>query len=201
MLINDETSRPPLAREARLPDCMRHHMTELTLEGSALTRQTASTPVMLDFIMQPQQQNNWCWSAVAVSMGNYYKTGNWTQCGVASEQLDRECCKRPRPCDVPSTLDRALKITRTFSEMVLTRLQPDAVERQINMGRPVGLRCAWNGGGAHFMAIYGYDNSYIMVADSIYGYSLNFIYAFPVLYNGGGTWTHSYFTCNTLENA
>lgn len=202
MLMNDKTSHPPARREISLPACMKRYMTELTLDNRTLTRQAATRAQgKLNFTIEPQVQSNWCWSAVAVSIGNYYKTGSWTQCGVASAHLDRECCKQPRPCNIPSNLDGALKITRSFSGMLLTRLQPDVIEQQIRLGRPIGLRCAWNGGGAHFMVIYGFDNSHVMIADSIYGDTVHFIYSFPLLYNGGGTWTHTYLTCNTLEGA
>lgn len=201
MLINDEIRRPPAGRETALPECMKPHLTELTAKRLTSTQQLATrAQVKLDFTIEKQVQSNWCWSAVAVSVGNYYKTGSWTQCGVASAHLDRECCQQPRPCNIASNLDGALKITRSFSSMLLARLQPDVMEQQIRQGRPIGLRCAWQGGGAHFMVIYGFNDAYIMVADSIYGYSLNFIYSFPLLYNGGGSWTHTYFTRNTLEN-
>ncbi|MFP3701248.1 hypothetical protein SB758_37840, partial [Burkholderia sp. SIMBA_013] len=73
-------------------------------------------------------------------------------------------------------------------------MQMPAIDNQLGMGRPVGLRCAWYGGGAHFLTIYGSDGGYILVADSIYGYSTRALNSFPGSYNGGGNWTHTYFT-------
>ena len=57
----------------------------------------------LNFSMQKQTQTNWCWAAVSASVGNYYGTGNWTQCGVASTQLDRNCCSQPGPSSAGSS--------------------------------------------------------------------------------------------------
>jgi hypothetical protein len=39
-------------------------------------------PVNLPFTAQTQTRCNWCWAAVATSVGLFYGTGNWTQCGV-----------------------------------------------------------------------------------------------------------------------
>lgn len=149
----------------------------------------------LNFSVQPQTQSNWCWAALSASVGNYYGTGSWTQCGVANAELGRNsCCSQPGPCNVYGYLDSALRTTRSYGGMRENRMQMPAIENQLGMGRPVGLRCAWYGGGAHFLTIYGTDGSYILVADSIFGYSTRALNSFPGSYNGGGNWTHTYFT-------
>lgn len=44
------------------------------------------TPVNLQF--GAQLQTNWCWAAVAKSVGPFYGTGNRTQCRVATNQAN-----------------------------------------------------------------------------------------------------------------
>ncbi|QXI13480.1 papain-like cysteine protease family protein [Pseudomonas zeae] len=176
-----------------LPRCLAGHLLDPQLVEAA-EQLSALAAGSLNFNMQKQTQTNWCWAAVSASVGNYYGTGNWTQCGVASTQLDRNCCNQPGPCNVYGYLDSALQTTRSYNGMNQGSLQMSAIQNQINMGRPVGLRCAWYGGGAHFLTIYGTNGDYVLVADSIYGYSTRALNAFPRAYNGGGNWTHTYFT-------
>ena len=180
-----------------LPRCLASHLLDPQLvEVEAAEQLSALAAGSLNFNMQKQTQTNWCWAAVSASVGNYYGTGtgNWTQCGVASTQLDRNCCNQPGPCNVYGYLDSALQTTRSYNGMNQGSLQMSAIRNQISMGRPVGLRCAWYGGGAHFLTIYGTNGDYVLVADSIYGYSTRALNAFPRAYNGGGNWTHTYFT-------
>ncbi|MGL4861145.1 MAG: papain-like cysteine protease family protein [Enterobacteriaceae bacterium] len=179
-----------------LPNCLADNQLDPQL-SDVMTRTTraAARSTRLNFTMQKQSQTNWCWAAVATSVGNFYGTGLWTQCAVANDQLKRTtCCSQPGPCNVYGYLDAALRTTRSFSSMRSGSLAMSSINSQINQGRPVGLRCAWNGGGAHFLAIYGTDGDYILVADSIYGYSTRALSTFPASYNSGGKWTHTYFT-------
>src|SRR5471032_628587 len=181
---------------AGMPLCMADHLldphlADVEVDAEHALRASAS----LNFNMQPQTQSNWCWAAVSSSVGNYYGTGSWTQCGVANAELGRNsCCNQPGPCNVYGYLDSALQTTRSFNGMNQGSLQLSAIENQINMGRPVGLRCAWYGGGAHFLTIYGTNGNYLQIADSIYGYSTRALNSFPGSYNGGGNWTNTYFT-------
>ena len=77
----------------------------------------------------------------------------------------------------------------------------DQLETQINLGYPMCVRVAWNGGGAHFLAMTGYsypDNDpsdvTVYLEDSIYGNTSMPFTDFPAHYHGGGTWTHTYYT-------
>lgn len=166
---------------ATLPRCLTGHLLNphlVDVESAAPLNALAAAS--LNFTMQPQTQTNWCWAAVSASVGNYYGTGSWTQCGVATAALDRNCCNQPGPCNVYGYLDSALRITRSFNGMNQGSLQMPAIQNQINMGRPIGLRCAWYGGGAHFLTIYGTNGNYVLIADSIYGYSTRALNSFPV---------------------
>ncbi|MDB4914150.1 MAG: hypothetical protein JWM95_1794 [Gemmatimonadetes bacterium] len=159
---------------------------------------------LLPPFMQPQQQSNWCWSADGTSVGLFFQTGAWTQCGTACGCLGRtDCCNSPcpGPCNVYGYLDQSLRFTQSFNSMMGGTATAAQIQTQINMGYPVCVRVAWNGGGAHFLAITGY--SYpdsnpsaftIYLQDSIYGGSSVLLTDFPSSYHGGATWTHTYYT-------
>jgi len=185
----------PSSTPQALPQCLAGTLLDPQLsEADPHAEAAPQAAARLNFSVQPQTQSNWCWAALSASVGNYYGTGSWTQCGVASTQLNRNCCSQPGPCNVYGYLDSALQTTRSYNGMNQGSLQMSAIQNQINMGRPVGLRCAWYGGGAHFLTIYGTNGNYVLVADSIYGYSTRALSSFPGSYNGGGNWTHTYFT-------
>lgn len=190
------TTLTPTGNPQALPQCLAGTLIDPQLaEIDPRAEAAPKAGARLNFSVQPQTQSNWCWAALSASVGNYYGTGSWTQCGVANAELGRNsCCSQPGPCNVYGYLDSALRTTRSYGGMRENRMQMPAIENQLGMGRPVGLRCAWYGGGAHFLTIYGTDGSYILVADSIFGYSTRALNSFPGSYNGGGNWTHTYFT-------
>ena len=65
-----------------------------------------------------------------------------------------------------------------------------------DLGLPLGIRVAWSGGGAHFIAATGTeDNSLVWVSDC--GSGTTSLVDYNTLknsYRGSGSWTHSYFT-------
>ena len=72
-----------------------------------------------------------------------------------------------------------------------------AVDDEIDAGRPLGIRVAWSGGGAHFLVVIGYlegDTNYVAVDDPIYGKSDLTYATLETAYQGSGAWTHSYYT-------
>ncbi|MGE7957412.1 papain-like cysteine protease family protein [Pseudomonas sp. NPDC089530] len=195
MLTLEDTPFTRTGPAQALPRCLASHLLDAGLSEALDGAEHAALAARLNFNIQQQTQTNWCWAALSASVGLYYGTGTWTQCGVANAELGRNsCCSQPGPCNVYGYLDSALRTTRSFGGMNQGSLQMSAIENQINQGRPVGLRCAWFGGGAHFLAIHGTNGGYVLVADSIYGYSTRALNTFPRSYNGGGNWTHTYFT-------
>ncbi|RON11494.1 hypothetical protein BK659_01425 [Pseudomonas brassicacearum] len=196
MLLTEETQFKNSTTSEALPRCLSQHLINPELADIETSVEPAAfAAASLNFTMQRQTQTNWCWAAVSASVGNYYGTGSWTQCVVANDELDRNsCCNQPGPCNVYGYLDSALRTTRSFASMSQGSIQMNAIENQINMGRPIGIRVAWYGGGAHFLTFYGTNGNYVLVADSIYGYSTRALNTFPGSYNGGGNWTTTYFT-------
>lgn len=156
----------------------------------------------LAFTMQTQQQTNWCWAAVAASVAQYYDSGTgWTQCLVANEHWDRtDCCGSGAsgPCNQYGWLDRALTDVGHFDRIESGTSTFAVIDAEIAAGRPVGIRVAWNGGGAHFLAIIGtreWSPRYAAVDDSIYGKSDHTWEDLRTSYQGDGdSWTHTYFT-------
>jgi hypothetical protein len=164
--------------------------------------------VNITFQMQRQQQNNWCWSATSTSVELFYNSASaWTQCSVANSALGRnDCCGAGAggACNQPWYLDRALQLVNhlnVFSGGVIT---PDQIDGEMGQGRPVGVRTAWSGGGAHVLALSGrytmWDQSqsayinWVSVSDPWYGDSDVRYSTFQSSYQGSGTWTHTYTT-------
>jgi len=151
--------------------------------------------------MQAQTQTNWCWAATSTSVSHFYWLWSpWTQCKVANAELGRsDCCNSsvPGPCNVPWYLDKALTRTNNFVS-IMGQATFQQVRAEIDAGKPVGARIGWNGGGGHFMAIYGYSIvagvEYFDIDDPIYGKSHLMVSDFANNYQGSGSWTHTYFT-------
>jgi hypothetical protein len=156
--------------------------------------------VALPFNMQSQTQPNWCWAATSTSTSLFYNPASgWTQCKVASSELNQTCCTTPvpGPCNVPWYLDRALTRTRNFVSLT-GPVSFQAVEAELRAGRVLGARIGWHGGGGHFMVIYGCSTvagtQYLNIDDPIYGKSNPSFTTFSNNYQGAGSWTTTYYT-------
>jgi hypothetical protein len=165
------------------------------------TRWVLPTWDRLSFNMQHQQQANWCWAAVSTSVSHYYNPAStWTQCAVANDQLGRtDCCGAggSTSCNVYGFLDSALTTVGHLDHMVGSVASFQSVDDEVDAGRPIGIRVAWSGGGAHFLAIIGYLEdapNYVAVDDPIYGKSDLTYATLQTSYQGSGSWTHTYYT-------
>ena len=173
----------------RLPRCIRVRRIKLP---------TIACRNPLAFTMQHQEQTQWCWSATSVSVNLFYHPASgWTQCSCANATLGQTtCCTagNSAQCNTPFYLDLALKTVANFKSMSGVKAALSRVRTEIRQCRPLCLRIGWNGGGGHFVAVYGYSGTNINIGDPWYGDSVVSYGAFPSSYNGGGTWTHTYFT-------
>ncbi|HEU4905250.1 MAG TPA: papain-like cysteine protease family protein [Solirubrobacterales bacterium] len=157
----------------------------------------------LAFSVQPQQRTLWCWAAVAVSVADYYAPPtSWTQCSLASAQFgEADCCANgaSKSCNRVWRLDKALSDVGALSQMDSAPADsgglPAPVGREIDAGRPVGIRIGWDKGG-HFIVLDGYRDDGAMVAleDPLYGSSDLPTAILYRGYQGRGSWTHTYFT-------
>lgn len=157
----------------------------------------------LNFTMQQQQQSEWCWAAVSTSAALFYNPASpWTQCTLVNAQLNQTtCCQggSASPCNQPWFLESALQATGNLDHFSTGSEPLPSVENQIAKGAPLGVRIGWQGGGGHFIAVVGYDDSQpgaetVTVADPLYGPSIVSYSTFLNSYQGSGSWTHSYFT-------
>jgi peptidoglycan hydrolase-like protein with peptidoglycan-binding domain len=177
----------------------------VSLHAANATLETAvgleyATDFVLKFTMQQQEQSNWCWAAVSASVSLFYDPGSsWTQCGVANAQLSRtDCCGAGASgaCNVYGFLDQGLAEIGHFDHLQNGTTTFQALQSEIIASRPLGIRIAWQGGGAHFVAAIGAEgDDLVLVGDP--GSGTNSLVDYTTLqtnYNGSGSWTHSYFT-------
>ena len=134
--------------------------------------------VVLPFNMEAQTQSNWCWAATAKSVSHFYSgLSPWTQCKIAGKELTQTCCTSPVPsaCNIPWYLNKALDRTFNYVSMQSGTISWSEIKSQLDQGLVVGTRIGWNGGGGHFMVIYGvsrvFHNEYLYIDDPIYGNS------------------------------
>ena len=161
--------------------------------------------LVLGFNMEAQTQSNWCWAATSKSVSHFYSfLSPWTQCKVASKELNNTCCNTPVPsaCNVPWYLDKALTRTQNFVSIQGGTVSWNTIKSELENGLVVGARIGWNGGGGHFMVIHGVTRigatQYLHIDDPIYGKSFLTYNQFATNYQGSGSWTHTYFTKKKL---
>ncbi|HEY7200966.1 MAG TPA: papain-like cysteine protease family protein [Candidatus Dormibacteraeota bacterium] len=162
----------------------------------------------INFTIQHQEQTNWCWAGTSCSVECFYNPAStWTQCKIANSALGRtDCCGAGAggACNQGWYLDRALGIVNHMNVFSTGSISPDAIDGEMGQGRPVGVRTAWSGGGAHFLALRGrytlwdqatqsYPN-WVSAADPWYGNSEVLYNTFLNSYQGSGTWSHTYTT-------
>jgi hypothetical protein len=176
---------------------------------------SASKWTTVDFEIQYQQKTNWCWAALAVSVAKFYDTSfKHSQCDIANGELGRsDCCETSKddPCNVYGHLMSSLHRVEHFEEWHVRRpsksknLQEQIrryvqteIKQEIDDGRPLCGRIIWAGGGAHFLAIYGYatdsELSGVAIADPWWGLSDLDWEDFPIRYRTGAVYTDTYYT-------
>ncbi len=155
----------------------------------------------IGFSMQHQQQSNWCWAATATSVALFYHDWGWTQCQVANAELGRtDCCGAGAsgPCNVYGFLDRALTVVGHFDRWVGGVASIAEIQTEVTSARPLGIRVAWSGGGAHFLCIIGqYSDGgidFVTVDDPIFDRSDVNYATLQTAYQGTGAWTDTYYT-------
>ena len=202
----EQTSGPlPVAHHGMTSDTYQTLFNQLVGLGFRLTLVSgyaATQPVdaVLRFTMQQQQQSNWCWAATSVSIAKFYDPATtWTQCAMANGQLSRtDCCGAGAsgPCNVYGYLDGSLQRCGHLDHWASGTVPYAGVSGEMQAGRPLGIRVAWSGGGAHFIAATGVEEGGMVVVSDC-GSGSTSVVAYTTLqtaYNGSGTWTDSYYT-------
>jgi hypothetical protein len=168
------------------------------------------------FNMQTQDETDWCWAAVAVSINAYLDppadpmgAPTWTQPSLATEVLAQElqwnpavdCSADPTlACDRPAGLDDALSITGNLMPGGYRSncfLDFASLQAWMDQQLPVGARILWPGGGAHFVALSGYQvfasgEQKVVVQDPLYGPSIQDYSSLRGQYIYYGSWNDTY---------
>ena len=164
----------------------------------------AADKKVLDYVNHHQEQDNWCWAAVSLSVDEFYarQSGGattWSQCTIVNAELAQaDCCENgsERPCNRPWYVHRALARVRRFRRTLGRRLRLIETKIQVDADQPYAIRIGWHRGGGHFIAAYGYDatSRTLHIADPWFGDDIQDHDTFPRHYQGGGRWTHTYAT-------
>lgn len=163
----------------------------------------------MPFPMQTQQEDQWCWAAVAASVDTYFAPfASAPQCRIAAAVLGSgaDTCSNPQNHNKPGKLQDALYAIGRYRTTRLGALSFDDLRAEIDSGRPVCVRIAWSGGGAHFVVLSGYHESTttgvrtVDVSDPLYPNSTRLFEQFPSAYHGGGDWTATFFVNPTVRS-
>ncbi|MBW8804287.1 MAG: hypothetical protein JF587_10590 [Catenulisporales bacterium] len=156
------------------------------------------------FVMQHQEQTNWCWDAATVSVAKYYEPAStWTQCGLANITFTRnDCCVvagQASPCNWGQWPDGPLRTVKHLNQIVNNALTPVQLGAQIAKSAPVLCNIAWPGGGGHIVGLRGRSLvngvEHVSVGDPWTGDADWTYSAFQNNYaNAGGIWNVSYET-------
>jgi papain like cysteine protease AvrRpt2 len=185
-----------------LPKLLQETKQKIKFPAIAAMGGAPQSSATLPFSQQRQQQDQWCWAAVTVSVSLFYDAGTgWTQCSLVNAELSRvDCCSNgsSSACNKPSTLDAPLSRTGNLRGMNQTLAPFPDVVSEIGSKHPLGCRIGWALGGGHFVVVRGYsigaNGSWVNVADPFYGPSTYVYSVFCTSYRNSGKWTHSYFT-------
>ena len=170
-----------------------------------------SSGALTGFSMEIQKQDCWCSAAVSVSVANLYGATNWNQCVLAAKELNLDCCGADGPvkgnggCNRDWHLDTPLSRVGHFDRFNSSSAPFADIRGEINSGRTLCARIAWNGGGAHYVALGGWSidligTEFVEVYDPYYGDSQLLYSKFLSFYRPvGNAWTHSYFTRATMS--
>jgi hypothetical protein len=119
---------------------------------------------------ETQEQDSWCWAAVASSVSVYYtQSGNprqWWQCKLAASELHPQSTNLNQYCPAGQNANdgtQSLDLYKPLTDIKHLQGQPrlqvewDDIKREIDNGRPIGIHIAWDGGGDHYILVTGYD--------------------------------------------
>ncbi len=156
---------------------------------------------ILDFAMEIQEENNWCWAATGTSVSHFYsRHSNWTQCKIASAELGESCCNDPSICDEPWYLDSTLIRTGNFKRMLEGVITWQEIKDELVAERVLCAFIQWGESGevGHYVAIFGVEtkgrSKRVCIDDPIYGEKIMTYTRFRDNYRDLGSWTWTYFT-------
>jgi Papain-like cysteine protease AvrRpt2 len=164
---------------------------------------------VLDFRIEHQAQDQWCWAAVAASICRFYEDETvQTECGLANRFLSpgTDCCRdgKSDDCNIPFALDLVLNQLQHLVQPPRGVVAVEDLSREITVNqRPVALRIMFSDGfTAHFVVIIGCATEesgaqVVKVANpsDATGSVTSIEYSALVSdYRPGATWDQTYFT-------
>lgn len=177
--------------------------------GDTLSSETTPADATTTFRVRHQEQDNWCWAALAVSVEAFYtRTTPRTQCSLVNTTIGRtDCCERTpcAACNTSYSIGRGLSNLNCLNGSTIPNsISFSDVRTQIADSKPIGIRVLWAGGSTtvgHALSIYGYKTENLAaadvtidVSDPTHGLSTVKFARFPANYHGGVFWTHTYKT-------
>jgi hypothetical protein len=156
---------------------------------------------MAAFTIQKQQQSEWCWSAVAVTLDKYFNPASTlTQCQLADEVVTngagQKACQNPAGSNKPAELKLAIQKVNRLRLSVPEPLSFDQLCQEIDAGRPVAVAIEWESGGGHAVIVTGYQvlpsgACLVHVEDPLNPSSTVDFDEFANRYYGDGVWTET----------
>jgi hypothetical protein len=164
---------------------------------------------VLDFRIEHQAKDQWCWAAVAASICGFYRDEEvQTQCGLANRFLfpGEDCCQEgaSENCNIPFSLEIVLNQLRHLVQpkrgvVTFGDLDQEVTAKQ----RPVVIRIVFSDMlASHFLVVTGCametgGNQIVKVADPSEATGNMTSIAYSALvndYRPGATWDETYFT-------
>jgi hypothetical protein len=108
------------------------------------------------FPMEHQEEPDWCWNAVAVSVEHYFDPhSNLTQPEFAVKALKVPLAQANQPWYLYKALADINKLNGTPQGALAFA----DIQRELDANLPVCVQLDWNEGGSHFVVISGYGKS------------------------------------------
>lgn len=179
------------------------HPLNIVTDVAVLSAPEASQPPVqrwrrVNIPVQRQQQTNWCWAAVAVSIADFYGAAP-TQCAFVNTRLGRtDCCGAGAagPCNQTHSGRDAIDALGHLADWDASRPGQALIRAEIDANRPMAVRVEWAGGGAHLLVVDGYLENFDFVAvdDPWFGTADIALSTLHSAYQGTGSVTHHYLT-------
>ena len=159
-----------------------------------------------DMGLYAQTESEWCWAASTETISRMMGAQK-SQCKMASRFIKGQpgefCCNAANgasaACNQPYYLDKALDHYKMLDHVYENQISQLNIIQDLRRRYPVGVRIGWDGGGGHFLVLYGATyvgkNQTISLWNPLpIGKGDKQIVARSglVRYKNAGTWTHSY---------
>ena len=165
----------------------------------------------LNFPVQSQEMGDWCWLAVAASVGDFFagQQRSHLQCNLAQALVSplpagTQCCANPTPnvCDQPGYLSTALSHVNHDNGSDANLALFSKIENEILSGNPVAMVLVYSGSGVSHVV--GVSDAYSTQAnqqflrvddpDPAVGNGIIIPYGGTTYNNTSISWDRTYFT-------